>query len=399
MHGCDQEILDFTIGFLRIWFYERAALGKLIYIVAGELSGDMHGEGLMREIRAKDNTVSFLGYGGGGMRAEGGTEDWLDKAAVMGLTEVLKQYKWFKAKMKEMVEHIEAQKPDLLLLIDYPKFNLMLAERVRALNLDIKIVFYISPKVWAWNKKRVPKMARILDKIICIFPFEIPIYEEVGLDAVYVGNPLVDQLGEMGTIKGREEHVLGLFPGSRKREVSKLFPIMIDAAIRLYHRHPELRFSAPAATPVLREKMQEMLDEANLPVEDLIDITEGGSHELMRKAHAGVIASGTATLEAAWLGLPYCLVYKVSFPTYLAARLLVKIKHIGLINILAQEEIVEEFIQGDADPCHIERSLELFLKDAEHRETVQQRLLDTAATMGTPGVNSRAANEVLVLLN
>jgi len=358
----------------------------------------MHGEGLMRGILGVNGAVNFSGYGGAKMAAVAGTEDWLDKSAVMGLVEVLKQYSWFKKKMKEMLEEIQALKPDVLILIDYPKFNLMLAEKVKALGLDTKIVFYISPKVWAWNKGRVPKMAKVLDKMICIFPFEVKIYEEVGLSTTYVGNPLVDQLGEMGTDEDRDENLIGLFPGSREREVARLLPVMMEAARRLYHRHENLRFQVPAATPALAKTIARMLEEADFPVEGLISVSQGGSQDLMRKAYAGVVASGTATLEAAWLGLPYCLIYKVALPTYLAAKMVVKIEHIGLVNILAGEEVVEEFIQGDADPCHIERAIEHFIKDKGHREAVQNRILETASKLGEPGVNERAAAAVLEML-
>jgi len=318
---------------------------------------------------------------------------------VMGIVEVLKQYKWFKMKLKEMLEEIIEKQPDMLVLIDYPKFNLTLAKMVREAGVDIKIVYYISPKVWAWNKGRVPKMAKLLDKMICIFPFEVEIYEEYGLPVTYVGNPLVDELGPIGSDEGRDPNLIGLFPGSREREVAKLFPIMVDAAARLYHRNEELRFAVPAASEKLAEQMEKILESTSMPVEGLITIQQGGSHELMKKAYCGVIASGTATLEAAWQGLPYCLVYKVALPTYIIGKLLVKIEHIGLVNILAGEGIVEEFIQGDADPCHIERALELFIKDPEHRSKLQERLLETAATMGKPGVHVRAARELLNVLS
>lgn len=382
----------------------KKSLSKSIYIIAGELSGDMHGAGLMQSVLDIEPDTTFAGYGGTTMQAVAGLKnerfhDWLDDSAVMGIVEVLKKYKWFKQQLENMLEQIKTQKPDALVLIDYPKFNLTLAQMVRDAGVDIKIIYYISPKVWAWNKKRVPKMAELLDKLLCIFPFEVPIFEEVNLPAVYVGNPLADQLGPLGSDEGRDKNLIGLFPGSREREVSKLFPIMIEAAIRLYTRNSEWKFQVPAATPKLAEQMRAMLHAVKRPDMPDISITEGESHELMRKAHCGVVASGTATLEAAWLGMPYCLVYKVAFPTYLLGKLIVKIKFIGLVNILAGKEVIEEFIQGDADPCHIERALELFMTNSEHRQKVQQDILATAELLGGPGVNDRAAKELLATLD
>jgi len=298
----------------------------------------------MKSILKHAPDTQFLGNGGKNMEEAGATKNWVDKSAVMGVVEVLKMYKWFKAQLEAILEEIKSEQPDCLILIDYPKFNLTLAKKIREAGIKTKIIYYISPKVWAWNKKRVPVMAELLDKMICIFPFEVEIYQKHNLPTVYVGNPLVDQLGDLGSDENRE---------------------------------------------------REILAQANLPKDDLICIKDGGSQELMRTAHAGVIASGTATLEAAYLGLPYCLVYKIAMPTYLVAKLLVKIEYIGLVNILAGEKVIEEYIQGDADAHHIERALEDFIKDPKHRGKTQQKLLDTARKLGDPGVHDRAAQEVL----
>jgi len=349
----------------------------------------------MKSILKHAPDTQFLGNGGKNMEEAGATKNWVDKSAVMGVVEVLKMYKWFKAQLEAILEEIKSEQPDCLILIDYPKFNLTLAKKIREAGIKTKIIYYISPKVWAWNKKRVPVMAELLDKMICIFPFEVEIYQKHNLPTVYVGNPLVDQLGDLGSDENRDPNLIGLFPGSREREVSRLFPTMVDAALRLHLSYPNLTFQVPAATEPLAVKMREILAQANLPKDDLICIKDGGSQELMRTAHAGVIASGTATLEAAYLGLPYCLVYKIAMPTYLVAKLLVKIEYIGLVNILAGEKVIEEYIQGDADAHHIERALEDFIKDPKHRGKTQQKLLDTARKLGDPGVHDRAAQEVL----
>ena len=377
-------------------------LSKSIYIIAGELSGDIHGAELMRAVGIEDPEVKFTGYGGGNMKSAGGDgiTDWLDKSAVMGVIEVLKQYKFFKQSLESMAADIIENQPEALVLIDYPKFNLMLAERLRKANVKTKIVYYISPKVWAWNKKRVPKMARLLDKMICIFPFEVEIYEKAGLEVEYVGNPLVDELGLRGLDSERDANLIGLFPGSREREVSKLLPVMVEAAVKLDKKHAErsLRFVIPSASEKLTQTITQILESFDLDRKDMITVTQGESQQLMRKAYCGVVASGTATLEAAWLGLPYCLIYKLAPLTFLIAQLVVKIEFIGLVNILAGRGIVEELIQDEASAENIGSALDKMLRDNSHRNVLLENMISTADTLGEPGVHLRAAKSLLNVL-
>jgi len=360
----------------------------------------MHGAELMQAMLDERPELEFMGAGGPHMKKVGGEKilDWVDDAAVMGVWEVLKHYKWFKARFNEMLEQIKANQPEILILIDYPGFNLRMAKAVKEQCPNTKIVYYVSPQVWAWNRGRIPKIAAVVDKMLCILPFEEKLYENVGLDTTFVGHPIVDELTEKKLDIEREASLIGLFPGSREREVSRLFPVMVEAARRLHLRNQDWKFEAPAATGPMAELMRKIADDANLPEEFELTITDGKSDVLMQRATCGVIASGTATVEAAFLGLPYCLCYKVALPTYLLGKMLVKIEHIGLINILAGEEVVEEFIQGDADPCHLERALERFMTDDEHREAVQARELEVAKMLGEPGAHIRAAEQALACL-
>jgi len=376
---------------------------KSIYLISGEVSGDTHGAELMHAISnelAQDGGVSFHGAGGPLMRKAGGSgmRDWVEQAAVMGVVEVLKHYRWFKTQFYLMLDEIKVLKPDALVLIDYPGFNLRMARKVREELPDTKIIYYISPQVWAWNKGRIPKMAAILDKMLCILPFEKPLYENSGLDTTFVGHPIVDELEDKKVDVERDEDVVGLFPGSREREVSRLFPVMIDAARRMHNDNEDLTFEAPAASPKLAELMQKLLDKTKMNG-DYIKINNGGSHELMQRASCGVIASGTATLEAAYYGLPYCLIYKIALPTYMLGKLLVKIEHIGLVNILAGKKVVDEFIQGEADPVHIKEALEKFIRNSEHRENVQREMAAAVSQLGERGCHIRAAKEVVATLN
>ncbi len=370
-----------------------------IYLIAGEVSGDTHGAELMHALKDAIPGVSLLGTGGPEMRAasDGATRDWVEDAAVMGIWEVLKHYSWFKEQFDLMLKEIIEAKPDALVLIDYPGFNLRMAKAVREALPKTKIIYYISPQVWAWNKGRIPKMADVLDQMICIFPFEKPIFEEAGLATEFVGHPIVDELIEKKIAAERDPKLVGLFPGSREREVARLFPVMLETARRLNSEHPSLRFQAPAASEKLAIQMRALLEKAELP-EELIRITVGDSHALMQSASCGVIASGTATLEAAYYGLPYCLMYRIAWPTYFIGKMLIKVDYIGLVNILAGKKVIEEFIQGDADPCHVQHALDKFLTDSEFTKTVQTELAETASKLGEPGCHQRAAQSIVKVL-
>ena len=367
---------------------------KSIYIVAGEMSGDAHGAGLIRSLQETIADLKVHGSGGGMIETftTAPFRNWIADAAVMGIWEVLKHYGWFKDQFAEMFAEVKQIKPDVLLLVDYPGFNLRFAKAVREVLPQTKILYYISPQVWAWNKGRIPKMAVLLDEMMCLFPFEEKIFSESGLKTTFVGHPLVDELEEQRIDVVRSNNIVGLFPGSREREVARLFPMMLGAVALLAKQNAGLQFEAPAAAPKLAVMMRRMLEENELS--GLVKITDGGSHHLMQKARCGVIASGTATLEAAYYGLPYCLVYKVAWPTYLLGKILVKIEHIGLVNILAGRTVVKEFIQRQASPELVAAELHILLDSAEARLSMQQSLAETAALLGGTGAHERAATVV-----
>ncbi len=325
--------------------------------------------------------------------AGGGLRDWVEDAAVMGIWEVLKRYGWFKERFAEMMAEVGEFRPDVLLLIDYPGFNLRFAEAVRREFPRTRIIYYISPKVWAWNKRRIPVMARLLDEMLCVFPFEQPILENAGLKTTFVGNPLVDELEERRLPGARRDDLLvGLFPGSREREIARLFPMMVESAKRLKAWKPDLKFEVPAASAKLAEQIRGLMTEAGAG--ELIAVTTGGSHSLMQRASCAVIASGTATLEAAYYGLPYCLVYRLAPLSYATARLVVKIDYVGLVNILAGERVVDEFIQAKAEPATVSGALQEFLESPAKREALRTRLAETSEKLGGRGAHERAARAV-----
>ena len=367
-------------------------MSETVYMVAGEVSGDVHGAGLVRALQAQRPGVEVRGWGGPALAAAsaGGVRDWVDEAAVVGVWEVLRKYRWFRQRFDATVAAVREWRPQVLLLVDYPGFNLRLAAAVRAAAPATRIIYYISPQVWAWHKGRLPKMAELLDGMLCILPFEAPIFAAAGLATRFVGHPLVDELAEEHGVAAREPSLVGLFPGSREREVGRLFPMMLETARQMAAARDGLRFEAPAVSGKLAAVMRDMAAACG----GLVTVTEGGSHSLMRRAACGVIASGTATLEAACLGLPYCLVYKVAWPTYLLGRMLVKLPYIGLVNILAGAPVVEEFIQRAAEPGRVAAALERFLRDDVYRAAAVRRLAEAAALLGGPGAHARAAAAV-----
>lgn len=372
-----------------------------LYVIAGEMSGDAHAAGLLRELLALRPGLEIRGAGGPKMRevAGEGVRDWIDRAAVMGVVEVLKHYSFFKQSFEEMRAEVREWKPDVVLLVDYPGFNLRFADAVRHELPQTRIVQYVCPQVWAWKKGRIPKMAAVLDEVLCLLPFEPEVFAGSGLKATFAGNPIIDELTHERTGSGeiaRDPGLVALLPGSRLPEVEKLFPMMLETAERLLLRRPELRFAVPAANAKLASRIREMA--AALRLGDALEIRDGGAHRLMQEAACGVVASGTATVEAAFFGLPYCLVYKLAWPTYVIARMVVKIDHIGLINILAGETVVEEFIQSEADPCHVSRELERLLTKPDEVAALQKRLAEVIASLGGTGAHRKAAEAVAAWL-
>lgn len=361
------------------------------YFVAGEISGDLHGAELIVALQSRGN-FSFAGWGGPRMSQAGGTKDWVEKAGVMGIWEVLKHYSWFKDRFEETLEEIERFQPDVLVLIDYPGFNLRLAEAVKNRFPNIRILQYVCPQVWAWKQGRIPKMAQWLDQVVCLFPFEVEVLQKGGCPGVYFGHPIVEELSEKRLQCERDPQLIGLFPGSRHREVERLFPVMVKAARLLRQENGNLRFEVPAISEVLAQKMEGMIRG-----DDQITIRVGTSHSLMQRAHCAVMASGTATLEAAWFGLPYCLVYAMAPLTWRFAELVVKVEFAGIVNILAGEEVVPEFLQDELNPEVIAEWVQARLADSESTAALAKKELAVAARLGEGGVHQQVADEVLRL--
>ncbi len=335
------------------------------------------------------------------MRAVAGDalEDWTEEAAVVGLWEVLKKYGYFRRQFDRVLAEIDQLAPAAVVLIDYPGFNLRLAAalRKRHPHRPLKIIYYISPQVWAWHRGRIPKMAKLLDLMLCIFPFEPPLYEPAGLRSKFVGHPLIDALAAEPP-QTRHPDLVGLFSGSRRREVSKIFPVMLAAARLLARERPGLRFATAAPSERIAHELAALRDAAGWTAEEL-PIGIGTSRQLMGRAAAGMVASGTATVEAASLGMPLVIVYKVAPLTYWVGRAVVRVPYLGMINLLSEREIAREFLQGAARSEAIAAEM-LRLLD-ETGGVRRQQIIDLRAVvekLGGGGAAERAAKAILAEL-
>jgi len=381
---------------------ESRRVAKTIYFVAGEVSGDNHGAALMSSLRQIDADLSFVGRGGPQMQAIAGGKftNWIGEAGVLGLWEVIKKYGYFREKFGETLGQIENVKPDAVVLIDYPGFNLRLARALRKQSPKQRIIYYISPQVWAWNRGRIEKMAGFLDLMLCIFPFEAELYNKSGLRTEFVGHPMIDRLRPRKIDIERDASLVGLFPGSRRREIRKIFPIMIETAHELLRSKRHLRFEIAAASRELAEEMSEMLDQplagtAQTQGRQSFQIMTGATEAVMQRASVGIVASGSATLEAAYFRLPFVLVYKVAWPTYLAARLVVNVKYLGMPNVLANKEVVPEFIQHRAQPAAIAKAVMQLMDDSTMRDQMTREFDKIVTELGEGGASAKAAAAII----
>src|SRR5438477_1785635 len=368
------------------------------YFVAGEVSADNHGAALMRCLRELDSELQFVGRGGPQMREVAGEQfkNWIADAAVLGLWEVLRKYGYFREQFHETLREIRESKPDAVVLIDYPGFNLRLARTLRRQAPRQKIIYYISPQVWAWDRGRIKRMAHFIDLVLCIFPFEVDLYNQVGLRALFVGHPMIERLQDRKIETQRDPNLIGLFPGSRSREVRKIVPIMLETARELRKHNRNLRFEVAAASKQLAREMKPAVDALDQSQDgEAIQIKVDETAVIMQRAWAGIVASGSATLEAAYFRLPFVLIYKVMWPTYLAARLVVNVKYLGMPNLLADKEVVPEFIQYRAKPRAVVEAVQPLIENANARERMISEFDSIIGRLGETGASERAARAII----
>ena len=400
--------------------------GATVYCVAGERSGDNHGAALLQALRALAPEMQFAGRGGPKMRAfaGGNFRDWIDDTAVVGLWEVIRRYPFFRKQFQATISEIDAVRPGAVVLIDYPGFNLRLAHALHVKFPDLKIIYYISPQVWAWNQRRVSQMAQSVDLMLCIFPFEPELYMASGLRAIFVGHPMMSVIPSSSsnipsgiersrneTLKAasadslapgqddasaRDDKLVGLFPGSREREVKKIFPVMRQAAVELSDQDPDLRFVVSAASETLAELIR--ADLYGKHTTEKFSIVTGNARSVMARVNTGMVASGTATLEAALSELPFVLIYRVAWLTYLAARLVVKVKYLGMPNVLANREIVPEFIQHKAKPRAIAAAVAHLLANKTERARMLADFANVGRKLGRGEASANAAEAIVTEL-
>ncbi len=375
-----------------------------ILIVAGEASGDLHGAQLIRQIKRFKPDAEFFGVGGKQMGIEC-TRLLCDCRflGVVGIVEILVHLKAIRRCFKILKDFLKNQNPDLLILIDYPDFNLRLAKVAK--KQGIKVVYYICPQVWAWRKGRLKLISRFVDKVLVIFPFEVPFYKNAGIDVEFVGHPLLDSVFpkisqesfkvKFGLHGG--ERVIALMPGSRKGEVFRILPVMLEGSRILLKDCPGLwRFVLILAPTINREAVNPLIERH---AKDLnIFLVQGYTYEALKVSEIAFVASGTATLEAAIIGTPMILLYKLSWLTYIIAREMIKLPAIGLVNIVAEEKFVPELIQKDASGEKLAEAASNILDDSLKRQNMIQGMRKVRKALGEPGAAYRAACAILRFL-
>jgi lipid-A-disaccharide synthase len=374
---------------------------KRILIISGEVSGDQHGAKLVSEALKIDPSLRFLGMGGEKMR-QAGVDIIVDNKAmaVVGATEVLSHALPIFRAWQTLRKIIKRRLPDLVILIDYPGFNLQIARIAK--KAGIKVLYYIGPQVWAWKQHRVHTIKQRVDKMLVVFPFEAALYERAGVPVEFVGHPLAGSVHPNMSKEQARAHfkidahaqIIGLLPGSRKGEISRLLPTILQAAQRLKTQYPDMVFILPLAASLTQADIAPYL-----PAIDLLPlyIIRGHFYDALQLCDAAIVTSGTATLETALLGIPMVIVYKTTALTYFLAKRIIKIPYIGLCNIVAQRLIVKELIQHEANPVNISDEISHILNDRLYRENMQHELLKLKEKLGKGGGSTQAAKAVIAL--
>jgi len=362
-------------------------------IVVGEASGDLHGAHLVKALYRRDPTLEIFGVAGDGLKREGIKVIFdVDRLTGMGFAELAGNLKTIWQAYRLLRKALREERPNLLILVDFPEFNLRLARLAK--KSGIPVLYYISPQVWAWRKRRTQKIARWVDRMAVVFPFEVPLYQNEGVAVSFVGHPLLDlahsseprerTLTQYGLDPSRQ--TIAILPGSRSREVAYHLPPMLEAADRL-ERQLEAQFILVRATTVERGILDGILEKAAVKV----PIAEGNTYNVLHACDLVWAASGTATLETALMLRPMVIVYRLSWLTYALARLLVRVSHIGMVNIIAGESVVPELIQSDVTADKIVAESRAILQDPELRKRIVRKLSQVREKLGSPGASERVA--------
>lgn len=370
-------------------------------IVAGEASGDMYGATLATELRTLAPSATLFGMGGDCMR-KAGVETLVDAnvMAVMGLVEVVGHLPTIVKGFNTLKRRILTDPPELLVLIDYPDFNLRLARVAK--RAGVKVLYFISPQVWAWRSGRVKGIGRVVDMMAVLFPFEVPFYEKEGIPVRFVGHPLVDMVrpslgrdeaaGSLGLYAGRR--IVGLFPGSRKSEIGRLLQVVLDSAAELKARMPDLQFVLPLASSLRHEDLAPYLEKAGIDVA----VISGRNHDVMAACDAAIAVSGTVIMELALVGTPTVLIYKASQISYEIGKRVINVPHIGICNIVAEKRLVKELIQHEAEPTAIADEIDAILNEPGYAERMREGFAEVKVKLGSGGALGRVARLAMEMM-
>ena len=377
-----------------------AAKNKLM-IITGEVSGDLIGAALIRELKSSQPDLNITGIGGDKMKAAGMNLVYhTNQMAFLGFVEVIKHLPFIKQVQKRLIEVIKEDNISCVVLIDYPGFNLSIAKKLEPLG--VKIIYYVSPQLWAWAKGRVKKVKRRVNKMLVVFPFEVDFYQKENVNVEYVGHPLVERIDQYKFLSkdeffskfalDRSKEILLVMPGSRKQEVKEIFPEIIKAADRLA-KNFNMQVVVARSKNIDEKYFQSVSGSNNFY------LIEDFTYELMKYAKFGIIKSGTSTLEAGYFALPMIVVYKTSFLTYLIGKQLIKLDRIGMVNILMNEMVVPELIQIEANSVNIFKIASDVLSNQKTYQEVKHKLELVKEKLGGSGASKRAAGKVLEILN
>ena len=371
---------------------------KKIMIIAGEASGDLHGAHLVRAMRALDPHLDFFGVGGNALR-QAGVHLMVDNSqiAVVGISEAFLKFKIILSALRIVKKGLNRLRPALLILIDFPDFNLHVATVAK--KLGIPVMYYISPQVWAWRTGRVKKIKNVVDHMVVIFPFEVDFYKKSNVPVTFVGHPLLDSMkyrtsGEKKKNLKADNLLIGLLPGSRNGEITRHLPTMVQAADILSEQLSGIRFAIPVASTVDTTLVEAIVEGGtSRPL-----ILRDGLRDVLDEAALVITASGTVTLEAAIAGTPMIIVYKVSPLSYWLGKRLIRVKHIGMANLVAERPIVPELIQHEASAENIASRALQMLRDEKGLAEIRCQLRHVALSLGAPGASKRTAEVAIGLL-
>lgn len=378
---------------------------KNVLVIAGEASGDLHGASLVRELKNLDSSLKIFGIGGNKMKAEGMELIYhIDKMAFLGFVEVIKHLPFIKKVQRDLIAEVKRRKVSEVVLIDYPGFNLSIAKKLKKLEPELKLelIYYITPQVWAWGKGRVYKIRELFKKVLVVFPFEEKFFKEKNVNAEFVGHPLIQEIDNYNFVSRNlldnkfdldpAKEILLILPGSRKQEVKSIFPEAVNAASKLADEF-DMQIVVACSSNLDEKVFDELTDHKNFKV------IKDHTYDLLKHAKFGIVKSGTSTLEAGLMELPMVIVYKTSWLTYTIGKSLVKIKNIGMANIVLDEQVVPELIQKEANAERIYDEAKNILSDEDMLNNIKLRLSRIKKVLGDKDAPKNAAKIIYSLIN